>query len=280
MKKETKKKIQIMEILEEELRKHVLSLNLCSTLEKAALYTLELPGKRLRPTFLMTSALDFDVEEKIALRGAVAVEMMHTASLIHDDLPAIDNDDYRRGKPSNHVMFGEDTAIMAGDLLFVRALDICNELGDPSLSNAFSRTLIELVDGEMRDIAMSKANGKNDDIVKMYKKKTGALFAFAFSFGPRLKGKNVEKYEEAGYDFGISFQIFDDIADINSTFEEIGKTPHKDLKQHKSTLVQRIGVEESKKFADTLYRRVLENLKDSPKLLSEIKNVEDTVRRE
>ncbi len=268
-----------MEILEEELKKIVTSLDLHPTLEKAALYTLGLPGKRLRPTFLMASAADFNVDERVAIKGAVAIEMMHAASLIHDDLPAIDNDNYRRGKPSNHVIFGEDAAIMAGDLLFARALDVCNELGNLSLSNAFSRTLVELVDGEMRDIAMSKTLNEADEIVKMYKKKTGALFAFAFSFGPRLKGENVEKYEEAGYDFGVSFQIFDDIADLNSTFEEIGKTPHKDVEQHKSTLVQRIGIEDSKKFADTLYVRVLKNLKYSPKLLSEIKNIENTVRR-
>lgn len=262
-----------MRILEEELKKSVTSLNLYSVLEEAALYTLELPGKRLRPTFLMASASDFGVNEKTALRGAVAIEMMHAASLIHDDLPAIDNDNYRRGKPSNHVVFGEDTAIMAGDLLFARALDICNELGNSSLSNAFSRTLVDLVDGEMCDIAMSKVKKETNEIVEMYRKKTGALFAFAFSFGPRLKGKAVEKYEKAGYDFGVSFQIFDDIADLNSTFEEIGKTPHKDVEQHKSTLIQRIGIEDSKKFADTLYENVLENLKNSPRLLSEIKKL-------
>lgn len=276
--KKRKRKMGEKKILESAIEKYVHSLHLHPILEKAALYTLMLPGKRLRPNFLVASAKDFGVSEEIALKGAIAIEMMHAASLIHDDLPAVDNDNYRRGKPSNHVIFGEDVAIMTGDLLFSTALHLCGEIGEP-VSKAFSKTLIDLIDGETRDIIMSKSNGSVDEIVEMYRKKTGALFAFAFSFGPRIAKQGIGKYEEAGYNFGVSFQIFDDILDVTSTFEEIGKTPQKDVTQHKATLVQKIGVEDSKKIADTLYRRVLSNLKNSKKLLEEVKKSEKLLRK-
>jgi len=276
--KKRKRETGEKKILESEIEKYVRSLHLHPVLEKAALYTLMLPGKRLRPNFLMASAKDFGVTKEIALKGAVAIEMMHVASLIHDDLPAVDNDNYRRGKPSNHVIFGEDVAIMAGDLLFSTALHLCNKIGEP-VSQAFSKTLIDLVDGETQDIIMSKGDGTIDEIVEMYRKKTGALFAFAFSFGPRIAKQSVEKYEEAGYNFGVSFQIFDDILDVTSTFDKIGKTPQKDAAQHKATLVQKIGVEDSKKIADTLYRSALQNLKNSEKLLEEVKKVEKLLRK-
>ncbi|WP_456399822.1 polyprenyl synthetase family protein [Mesoaciditoga sp.] len=262
-----------MKVTDEILREFVLSMDINSTLKKAAIYTLTLPGKRLRPTLLLASAKDFGVDERDALKAAVAIEMMHAASLIHDDLPAIDNDGYRRGKPSNHVVFGENFAILAGDFLFAKALDLCNEIGNLRLSEAFSKTLLELIDGEARDVFLEKKSVEVDEILKMYRKKTGALFAFAFSFGPRMSGKMEKKYEEAGYSFGLSFQILDDVLDLTSTFEKMGKTPHKDDKQQKSTLVSKIGLEDSKKYADTLYGEVIEKIKDSPNLLEEVKKV-------
>ncbi len=273
------RKMEEKKIPEFEIEKYIHSLHLHPILEKAALYTLMLPGKRLRPNFLTASAEDFRVSKKTTSKAAMAIEMMHAASLIHDDLPAVDNDNYRRGKPSNHVVFGEDVAIMAGDLLFSTALHLCEEI-DESVSVAFSKTLVDLVDGETRDIIMSKSNDVTvDEIVEMYRKKTGALFAFAFSFGPRIAKQSTEKYEEAGYNFGVSFQILDDILDVTSTFEKIGKTPQKDAEQHKATLVQKIGVEDSHKIADTLYRKVLLNLKDSEKLLKEVKKSEKLLRK-
>ncbi len=278
MKVRRKKRTEERKIPEIAFEKYIRSLHLHPILEKAALYTLTLPGKRLRPNFLMASAKDFKVDMEMTAKAAVAIEMMHAASLIHDDLPAVDNDDYRRGKPSNHVIFGEDVAIMAGDLLFSLALHLCDTLGK-SVAEAFSKTLVELVDGETRDIIMSKSSGTVDEIVEMYRKKTGALFAFAFSFGPRMTSGDVQKYEEAGYNFGVSFQIYDDILDLTSTFEKIGKTPKKDVTQHKATLVQKIGIEDSRKFADTLYGKALQNLKDSAELLKEVKKSEKLLRK-
>ncbi len=275
--KNKEKKEKTIRMIDEYLKNFVSSLDVNPTLKKAAIYTLTLPGKRLRPKLLLASAKDFGVKEEEALKGAVAIEMMHAASLIHDDLPAIDDDDYRRGKASNHVVFGENFAILAGDFLFARALDLCNEMGNPKVSKAFSATLLQLIDGEARDVSLENKEASVEEILTMYKKKTGELFAFAFSFGPRMTGKEVEKYEKSGYNFGISFQILDDILDLTSTFEEIGKTPHKDEKQHKSTLIQKMGLEDSKKYADTLYEEILENIKDSPNLLREVRKVKESL---
>ncbi len=266
-------------MIDELLEKFLSSMSINPVLKKAALYTLTLPGKRLRPKLLMASAKDFKVGEEETVKAAVAIEMMHAASLIHDDLPAIDNDDYRRGKASNHVVYGENFAILAGDFLFARALDLCNDIGNEEVSKSFSSVLLHLIDGEARDIYLEDKDVNVEDILTMYRKKTGALFAFAFSFGPRMVGKNkeVKEYEEAGYDFGVSFQILDDILDVKATFEDIGKTPGKDLKQHKSTLIRKIGLEDSKKYADTLYGESVKKIKRSNNLLKEVQGVRELI---
>ncbi|HEU25184.1 MAG: polyprenyl synthetase family protein [Mesoaciditoga sp.] len=240
----------------------VKSFNLSPQLEEAALYTLKLPGKRLRPKLVLASAQDFDVDEEIAMKVACATEMMHAGSLIHDDLPAIDNDSYRRGMPSNHVKFGEDVAIMAGDLLFSIAGYTCTESKNNNVIKAFTRTLIELVNGETMDILMAKSKEmpSKEEILKMYRGKTGSLFAFAFSFGSLMASQDATPYAEAGYSFGIYFQILDDIMDLTATFEQIGKTPRKDIEENKATLVRIIGVEESKKFADNLHGEILSKI--------------------
>uniref|UniRef100_A0A7V3RFC5 Polyprenyl synthetase family protein n=1 Tax=Mesoaciditoga lauensis TaxID=1495039 RepID=A0A7V3RFC5_9BACT len=261
MKKEKVKKTKDLEL---EIQNSVKSLNLSPKLEEAALYTLKLPGKRLRPKFVMASGMDFGVDREITMKVACATEIMHAGSLIHDDLPPVDNDNYRRGKPSNHVIFGEDIAIMAGDLLFSIAGFLCTESKNNDVIRSFTKTLVDLVDGETRDILMSKdgSSKSKDEIMEMYRKKTGALFAFAFSFGPFMANEDPNDYIQAGYDFGISFQILDDILDVQASFEEIGKTPHKDAEENKATLVKIIGIEESKKIADTLYEEALSKLNE------------------
>lgn len=258
------------------MEKIVKSLNLYPKLEEAALYTLKLPGKRLRPRLVLASAKDFGVDEEIALKVACATEMMHAGSLIHDDLPAIDNDSYRRGMPSNHVKFGEDVAIMAGDLLFSIAGYVCTESKNNNVIRAFTQTLIELVDGETRDILMAKSKEmpSKEEILKMYKGKTGALFAFAFSFGPLMVNKDPLPYMEAGYTFGTYFQIRDDIMDLTATFDQIGKTPRKDVQENKATLVKVMGIEDAKKFADNLHRDILSKIGNGY-LYKEVKEILD-----
>lgn len=261
---------EIDAIIEENIK----SLGLSLKLEDATLYTLKLPGKRLRPKFVMASAKDFNVDENIAIKVACATEMMHAGSLIHDDLPPIDNDDYRRGKFSNHVIFGEDVAIMAGDVLFSIAGYMCTESKNIEVTRAFTQTLIELVNGETSDILMAKKGYtySKEDVLKMYQGKTGALFAFAFSFGPLMAGIDPSPYRQAGYDFGTYFQIRDDILDLTATFEQIGKTPKKDIEENKATLVKMMGIEESKKLADNLYEGILSKI-GSGFLYKEVKEI-------
>lgn len=258
-----KAKVKVTRAIEDVLEKTIKGLGLSTKLQDAALYTLKLPGKRLRPKFVMASAKDFNVDEDIAIKVACAAEMMHAGSLIHDDLPAIDNDDYRRGKPSNHVAFGEDIAIMAGDLLFSVAGYICTESKNNDVIKAFTQTLIELVDGETRDIVMSKKGYEpsKTEILQMYRGKTGALFAFSFSFGPLMAGLDPLPYREAGYEFGTYFQIRDDILDLTATFEQIGKTPKKDLEENKATIVKVMGIDQAQKFAEDIRGGILSKIK-------------------
>ncbi len=258
-----KVKVKVTKEIEDEIEQAIKQLGLSPKLEGAVLYTLKLPGKRLRPRFVMASARDFNVDEDIAIKVACATEMMHAGSLIHDDLPAIDNDDYRRGQPSNHVAFGEDIAIMAGDLLFSVADYMCTKSKSNDVIKAFTQTLIELVDGETRDIIMSKKGYKPSEaeILQMYRGKTGALFAFSFSFGPLMAGIDPSSYREAGYEFGTYFQIRDDILDVTATFEQIGKTPKKDLKENKATIVKIMGVTQAQKFAEDIRDGILSKVK-------------------
>lgn len=257
-----KAKVKVTKKIEDMIEQTIRQLGLSPKLEAAALYTLKLPGKRLRPRFVMASARDFGVDESIAMKVACATEMMHAGSLIHDDLPAIDNDDYRRGQPSNHMVFGEDIAIMAGDLLFSVAGYICAESKNNDVIKAFTQTLIELVDGETRDIIMSKKGYEpsESEILQMYRGKTGALFAFSFSFGPMMAGLDPSPYREAGYEFGTYFQIQDDILDVTATFEQIGKTPKKDIAENKATIVKIMGIDKAKELAEDIRSMILSRI--------------------
>jgi len=254
--------VKVTKEIEDMIEQTIKQLGLSPKLEAATLYTLKLPGKRLRPRFVMASARDFDVDENIAIKVACATEMMHAGSLIHDDLPAIDNDDYRRGQPSNHMIFGEDVAIMAGDLLFSVAGYICAESKNNDVIKAFTQTLIELVDGETRDIIMSKKGYEpsESEILQMYRGKTGALFAFSFSFGPMMAGLDPSSYKEAGYEFGTYFQIQDDILDVTATFEQIGKTPKKDIVENKATIVKIMGIDKAQKLAEDTRSMILSKI--------------------
>jgi geranylgeranyl diphosphate synthase type II len=269
-----KVKVEVTKEIDDVIENAIKQLGLSPKLETAALYTLKLPGKRIRPKLVMASAKDFNVDENIALKVACATEMMHAGSLIHDDLPAIDNDDYRRGQPSNHVTFGEDIAIMAGDLLFSVAGYICTESKNNNVIRAFTQTLIELVDGETRDIIMSKKGYQPSEaeILQMYRGKTGALFAFSFSFGPMMAGFDPLPYREAGYEFGTYFQIHDDILDVTATFEQMGKTPKKDLQENKATIVKIMGITQAQKLAEDIRNRILSRI-NKGFLYDEVKNI-------
>ena len=263
-------RMRINSRLEEKLEKH--GTKTYQKLLEAMRYSLLSGGKRIRPLILYNVGVELKIPEDILIDLGVAVEMMHSASLIHDDLPAIDDDDYRRGKPSCHKVFGEGIALVAGDALMLLSIEILNEINiDEVVKVKLVRELLEsagmngMMAGEAEDIDVT---GKDKQlnlnrILSMYEKKTGALFGFSFS-APAICIEDDElalNMKEIGKKFGVSFQIFDDLKDLTGSFEEIGKTPKKDEIMNKPTVPRLLGTDEARKLADDLYTESIRMLR-------------------
>ncbi|MCM1984264.1 geranylgeranyl diphosphate synthase CrtE [Lyngbya confervoides] len=228
-------------------------------------YSLLAGGKRLRPILCLATCELLGGTLEMAMPTACALEMIHTMSLIHDDLPAMDNDDFRRGKPTNHKVYGEDIAILAGDGLLAYAfeyLTIKTQNVDPRhllkvvtrLGHAVSAA--GLVGGQVVDL---DCEGKPDVTVEtlnfIHAHKTGALLEASVLSGADLAGANEEqiaRLKTFAQNIGLAFQIIDDILDITATSEELGKTAGKDLTAQKTTYPSLWGLEESKVQADQL----------------------------
>ena len=222
-------------------------------------YSLQSGGKRIRPVLLLAMAEVLGVADEDALPFALALEMIHTYSLVHDDLPAMDDDDFRRGKPSNHKKFGEGNAVLAGDSLLNTAYMIC--FGQCLKSENAIRAASILCDlagidgmiaGQSADLA---AEGKNalteEDLLYIYENKTGKLLFAPVAIASILSGnKHYFELERFGYSFGMLFQITDDILDVEGEFEKLGKTIGKDQKANKFTSVSLYGVVGAKIRAD------------------------------
>ena len=227
---------------------------------KAMKYTVTLPGKRLRPVMCLETVrmLGGDIEK--ALPAACAIEMLHAQSLIHDDLPCMDNDDFRRGKPSNHKVFGEANAVLAGDALLTFAPQLIIEKSDlPAekklkLVHEFTKWggAYALIAGQVVDIESEggKLVKSPEETLKfIHMNKTAALFRLAIRSGAILadaKEDVLNEMDEFAQKFGLAFQIYDDIMDEISTFEELGKTIGKDKNSGKLTYVSLYGLEEAK----------------------------------
>jgi geranylgeranyl diphosphate synthase type II len=228
-------------------------------------YSLMAGGKRIRPILCLASCEMFGGTEAMAMPTAVALEMIHTMSLIHDDLPAMDDDDLRRGKPTNHVLYGEDVAILAGDALLStsfehvaahtqgvpaeRVVDVLRRLGT-------SVGAYGLAGGQVMDLACENKEGVTlKDLEWIHMHKTAALLKVSVAAGAILAGAskedvaNCELYAEK---IGLAFQIADDILDVTATSEELGKTAGKDEDTNKTTYVKLLGLEQSKKEADRI----------------------------
>lgn len=231
-------------------------------LTEAILYSVNAGGKRIRPLILLELLQGFGLELTEAhFDVAAAVEMIHTGSLIHDDLPAMDDDDYRRGRLTNHKKFGEATAILAGDSLF---LDPFNLIAKTDLPKTTRLELIALlsecsgsfgmVGGQMMDMLGEKKQTTLAELEQIHTNKTGKLLIFPFvSAGliADVKLDDIEKLRRAGELVGLAFQVRDDILDVTATFEEIGKTPQKDLAADKSTYPGLLGLEKSYDMLET-----------------------------
>ncbi|WGS64439.1 polyprenyl synthetase family protein [Marinitoga aeolica] len=238
------------------------SLDLSNLLKTSLEYSFFSGGKRLRPWIIYNIGRYYDIDEEKLLKIGFATEIIHTASLIHDDLPAIDNSNYRRGNMSNHKKFSEWRAILTGDLGFILPFKIFAEFDDNEsryLNAFFSETILNLIEGETLDVAFEKNIIKptKSDIENMYRKKTSALFEFSFACSPLLLNKKEEfnSLKKAGKNFGIAFQIYDDLKDIYGNFEDVGKDLNRD--ENKFTFLKILSPEKAKIYANNLFSETI-----------------------
>ena len=229
-------------------------------------------GKRLRPFLLMEVAGLFNVTPTGALRAGAALEMVHCYSLIHDDLPCMDNDDMRRGKPSCHIAFGETTALLAGDALLTRAFDVLADEKTHSDPVVRCQLVIELaraagmngmIGGPQLDMMAGDIDMDLVEVTRLQQMKTGRLISFACEAGAIMgKAPYNERQILMAYakDIGLAFQIADDILDVESSAEVMGKNVRKDVDAAKATFVSFVGVDEAKKQAKTLVEQAVSYL--------------------
>ena len=235
-------------------------------LHEAMRYSVFGGGKRLRPALAILACEALGGTRAAALPAACALEMIHTYSLIHDDLPSMDDDDYRRGRPSCHRAFDEATAILAGDALQATAFGtIARHVKRPAIAAALVAELADaagsegMVGGQVLDIAGSSRSDE-DALERIHRMKTAAMFRGAARMGAISAGAPaaaVNRLGIFGERLGLAFQIVDDILDVSGTAGELGKTPGKDTAQDKATYPALFGVEASRRRAESLMREAL-----------------------
>ncbi|MEI7952405.1 MAG: geranylgeranyl diphosphate synthase CrtE [Synechococcaceae cyanobacterium ELA182] len=234
------------------------------SLREAMRYSLLAGGKRLRPILCLAACELAGGEAELALPTAVALEMIHTMSLIHDDLPAMDNDDLRRGRPTNHKVFGEANAILAGDALLTRAFEMV-ALRSPGLPAERLLAVVGelslasgapgLVGGQVVDLECEGKAVDLDTLEYIHLHKTGALLRACVICGAQIAGASQALLEALGTyarGIGLAFQIIDDILDVTASSEVLGKTAGKDLTADKTTYPKLLGLEESRRRAEAL----------------------------
>ena len=244
---------------------------LAANLRDAVLYSIHAGGKRIRPYLLLEVLESLQVPITIAhAQVAAALEMIHTGSLIHDDLPAMDDDDFRRGRLTNHKKFGEALAILAGDALFldpyalIAQADLPNEIKvDLIASLSLSSGSMGMVAGQVLDMEGEGKHLNLEELQTIHANKTGKLLAFPFQAAGVIAGldENLQKQlKTVGELIGLAFQVRDDILDVTASFEEIGKTPQKDLQAEKSTYPALLGLDEAKVFCNRTLDQANEEL--------------------
>ena len=230
-------------------------------LHEAMSYSLFAKGKRVRPILVFETGRMFECGQDKLENFAVAIEMIHAYSLIHDDLPCIDNDDTRRGIPTNHKVYGEANAVLAGDALLSLAfevmLDSIKTLGEPGIKAmeyiAKMAGPSGMISGQCADLHFENIEERTlKDLIYIHKKKTGGLMTAAIVSAAIIAGANGDELdilEEFGENLGILFQITDDILDVEGTKEELGKSIGKDMAKNKFTFVGFNGIEKAKELA-------------------------------
>jgi len=232
-------------------------------LKEALSYTLGAPGKRLRSALVLWCCeLSGGKTNHNAEIAAAAIEMVHTYSLVHDDLPAMDNDDLRRGLPTCHKAFDEATAILTGDALLTLAFEIlANQVDDPAVAVKLITQLAQdsgpsgMIAGQMADLRAEKVGGNEELLEYIHTNKTAKMFRCATATGAicgGAKDEQLQRLSEYGLKIGLGFQIADDILDVNATSEHLGKTAGKDAKADKCTYPAVVGIEKARELEKKL----------------------------
>ena len=243
-----------------------------ATIHKAMRYSLFAGGKRMRPALCLAAAAACGGDEAEAMPLACAVECVHTYSLIHDDLPAMDNDDFRRGKLTNHKVFGEGIAILAGDALLTQAFEIAaRSNGWPRYTHeqlvlelAQAAGSLQLIAGQVADL---EAEGKRitaGHLRYIHERKTSALLCCSVRLGgmsANCTATQLKALTDFGYHVGLAFQVIDDILDVTQTSEALGKTAGKDTKAQKATYPSIVGLDKSRRIAAELTDKAFAALK-------------------
>ena len=232
-----------------------------SKVKEAMYYSLKAGGKRIRPLIVLQVIRAYGHDYRKYIDIACALEMIHTYSLIHDDLPGMDNDDLRRGKPTCHKQFGEATAILAGDGLLNEAVNIILQT---NLNDSLKLSLVSclytssgingMILGQEYDIENEEKKLSKETLDKIHHYKTGKLSSCAFQMGALIASPNdLEILKQIGYKIGLAFQIQDDILDVTSDAKTLGKNTGSDEANHKETYVTLLGIENSQKEVDLLF---------------------------
>lgn len=246
-------------LVEERLREAVLAIETPENLARAMLYSLEAGGKRIRPLLLFAVIEAFGKDPAIGRDAAAAIEMVHTYSLIHDDLPSMDDDDLRRGKPTNHKVFGEATAILAGDALLTHSFNLLAEMNDEEVPPTVKLSLIGglskaagaagMVGGQVADMEGESKQLTLEQLEYIHINKTGKLLEYSILAGAQIAGATEGQKEtlaQFAYHIGLAFQIRDDILDLEGSEELIGKPVGSDTENEKSTYPALLGLEGAK----------------------------------
>jgi farnesyl diphosphate synthase len=241
-------------------------------------------GKKIRSTIIFDVGKIFKINEKKLINICAAVECIHSYSLIHDDLPCMDNDPLRRGKPSTHKKFGEATAVLAGNSLLTLAFELItdkNYLLEAKQKNEIVKFLAKcsghsgIAGGQELDLKFENKEKKISEILDMQKKKTGKLFNFCFYAVGIVANKNEKEknlLSNIGEDVGLLFQLADDFLDIRGSKKLVGKPIKKDRKKGKSTLLSLMGYEKSYKYANNLKNKILLKIKKHGKNIKDLTN--------
>jgi len=243
------------------------------TVLEAMNYSVTAGGKRLRPMLMLETYRMFGGEGKVIFPFMAAIEMIHTYSLVHDDLPAMDNDEYRRGQKTTHAVYGEAMGILAGDALLNYAFETASGALSLELSERTAKAIqilgakagiYGMIGGQVVDVESEGQDISRDKLDFIYRLKTSALIECSMMIGAVLAGaskEETEKIQKTAEDVGLAFQIQDDILDVTSTLEMLGKPIHSDEKNQKTTYVTLEGLDKAKRDVEAISQRALATLR-------------------